>query len=132
MTLRQYLFIMIFATLLCFVSLSMVLTNIDPFQGSTVGFLFFYVSVFFALLGTLTIVSFICYRLFSREGLPMFRYVKKSFHTGMFFAALSVGLLYLQMQSMLNLWNFTLFVLVIALFASFSLSAKSPREGIEE
>lgn len=130
MNLRQYLFVMFFATVLCWISWSMVIVNIDPKQGSFIGLAFFYVSIFFALIGTLSIASFAGYRLFSRSGLPTFRYVKKSFRNGLFFSSILTGLLYMQIQHMLNLWNFTLFLLAVALLVSFSVSAKqSPHEG---
>ena len=70
MSLRQYLFVMAFATILCWVSFGMVTANIDPYQGSAIGFGFFYISLFFALIGTITIASFVGYRMFSRSGLP--------------------------------------------------------------
>lgn len=122
---------MFFATILCWVSWGMVVMNIDPFQGSLIGFSFFYISFFFALLGTITLVSFMGYRLLSRAGLPMFRYVKKSFRNGLFFSVIGTAVMYLQIQSLLNLWNFTLFLLVVALIISFSVSTKqnSPGEG---
>ncbi len=122
---------MLFATVLCWVSWGMVIINIDPFQGSIIGFSFFYVSLFFALLGSITLLSFLGYRVFSRAGLPMFRYVKKSFRNGMFFSAILLIAIYLQMHALLNLWNFTLFLLVVALIISFSVSTKqdSPSGG---
>lgn len=131
MSLRQYLFVMIFATILCWISFGMVTANIDPFQGDAIGFGFFYTSLFFALLGTITVASFVGYRLFSRAGLPMFRYVKKSFRNGMFFSVIALATMYLQIHALLNLWNFTLFLLVVALIISFSVSTKQggPGEG---
>lgn len=124
---------MIVATILCWVSFGMVVVNIDPFQGSAIGFTFFYVSLFFALLGSITLLSFSGYRLFSREGLPMFRYVKKSFRNGLFFSLVFTALAYLQIHAMLNLWNFTLVLVVVALLISFSVSTKqqpAPGEGM--
>ena len=131
MSLRQYLFVMAFATILCWVSFGMVTANIDPYQGSAIGFGFFYISLFFALIGTITIASFVGYRMFSRSGLPMFRYVKKSFSNGMFFSVIALAIMYLQIHALLNLWNFTLFLLVVALIISFSVSTKQsgPGEG---
>ena len=124
MTLRQFLFIMFVATVLCWMSFGMVVVNIDPFQGSTVGFLFFYASLFAALVGTISLKSFFFYRVFSKQDLPMFRLVKKSFRNGVFFALVLIGLLFLQMQQYLTIWNFTLCLIVVALIISFAVSAK--------
>jgi hypothetical protein len=129
MTLRQFMTIMVLATVLCWISFGMVVINIDPFQGSNVGFTFFYLSLFFALLGTASLMTFLGYRFFSREDLPMVRYVKKSFRYGIFFSLTGNALLFLQINAYLNFWNFTLFLLVIALCISFSFSASHPREG---
>ena len=61
MNLRQYLAIMGMATALCWVSWIFVLFNIDPFLDTGLGFFFFYLTFFFALIGSLSIIVFILY-----------------------------------------------------------------------
>jgi len=46
MTLKQYFIVMILGTILCWVALSFVILNIDPFQDTGIGFTFFYISLF--------------------------------------------------------------------------------------
>ncbi len=128
MTLRQYLTVMIFATAMCWLSWGMVIVNVDPFISGGLGFSFFYISLFLALLGTISIVSFFLFNKYSSSGLPLFRYVKRSFSTGFTSSALLVFLLYLQGIRMLNFWNMTIFIIVIALVLSFLLSPKQSHQ----
>ena len=119
MTLRQYLSIMIVASLLCWVSWIVVLLNVDPFTSGWVGFLFFYISLFFSLLGTSAVLIFVLYYQFSRRAVPMYRYVQCSFRDALMLAVTGVGLLYLQGQRYLRWWNFIilfLFLLCIGIF----------------
>ena len=48
MTLRQFISIMIFATVFCWSAWVLVIFNIDPFQASISEFVFFYLSLFLA------------------------------------------------------------------------------------
>lgn len=124
MTLRQYIFTMIFATFLCWISWLFVIINIDPYQTTSLGFIFFYVSLFLALLGTISLLTFLSYKLFASRDLPLFRYVQISFKQSLFTTAFLVVFLYLQGRGYLNIWNalilFTIFILII----SFTLSIK--------
>lgn len=115
---------MIFATFLCWVSWVFVIMNIDPYQTTSLGFVFFYVSLFLALLGTISLLTFLSYKLFASRDLPLFRYVQISFKQSLFATAFLVVFLYLQGRGYLNIWNalilFTIFILII----SFTLSIK--------
>ena len=124
MTLRQYLFTMIFATILCWIAWGFVLVNIDPFQASTYSFAFFYITLFFALIGTISVVTFAITGFLSKNRLPMFRHVQKSFQISLFISTIIIILLFLLGNRLLNIWNFTIFLLVIALTSSFVFSNK--------
>ncbi len=124
MTLRQYLTVMAVATIMCWISWIVVILNIDPFTSAALGFIFFYTSLFLSLIGTISLMSFFLYSRFSSQQLPMFRYVKKSFSNALFFSVVTISLLYLQAAGLLHFWNFTVFLLVVALVISFSISTK--------
>lgn len=113
MTLRQYLTIMIVATLLCWVSWIFVLMNVDPFTSGLLGFLFFYVSLFFLLVGTLSLLIFGLYHLFSHSSLPLFRYVQYSFRDAVVLSVFILALLWLQSQRLLQWWNVGLFIGIV-------------------
>jgi len=105
MTLKQYLAVMFFATVVCWIAWGLVITNIDPFQADVLGFIFFYSSLFFSILGTMSIFVFLVRRLFAKGDQPVFRHVKKSFHDAFFISAFLLILLYLQSQNYLHWWN---------------------------
>ena len=111
---------MILGSILCWTAWGIVLVNIDPFQDTGVGFAFFYTSLFFALLGTISVFAFFVRQLFSREALPMFRYVKRSFSDSFFISVALVVLLFLQGKGYLNLWNTGIFLLALAFILAFS------------
>ena len=113
MTLRQYLRVMILATILCWFALGMVIINIDPFATGESGFFFFYASLFLSLVGTLSLVIFLLYHWFNRSSLPLYRYVQKSFRDGMGGAAGLILLLFLQGHGLLRVWNVVLFAVVL-------------------
>ncbi len=124
MTLRQYLFLMIFATLLCWVAWFFVLLNVDPFVDSNLGFFFFYTTLFCALLGTLSLITFLLSSLFHRQTVPMFRRVQKTFISGLVVSAVLVVLLYLQGKQILHLWNLFIFLGVILCLILFTFSVR--------
>ncbi len=127
MTLRQYIVTMLFATLLCWVALGFVVINVDPFQTNVLGFVFFYVSLFLALLGTISLIIFLVYRLFASRDLPLFRYVQISFRQALVVSVFLIAFLYLQGISYLNMWNGLLLGTIFILFISFSISVKRTR-----
>lgn len=122
MTLKQYLTIMVLASILCWTAWVVVIMNVDPFEANAISFLFFYVSLFFALLGTVSLIIFALYHFFSKEEQPLFRYVQRSFRDAFFLSVLTLGLLMLQAWSMLNMWSGGFFVLSVLFFISFKMS----------
>jgi len=131
MTLKQYITIMIIASILCWVAWGFVIINIDPFQDTGIGFIFFYISLFFSLLGTISVFAFFVRKLFSREAQPMFRYVKRSFSDSFFISIALILLLFLQSKGYLNWWNTGIFTLSLAFILAFSFTTKKGHENIQ-
>ncbi|MFZ2189703.1 MAG: hypothetical protein WA057_03040 [Candidatus Magasanikiibacteriota bacterium] len=125
MTLKQYFTVMILGSILCWAAWWIVVINIDPFQDTGLGFSFFYISLFLALLGTISIFAFMIRRFFSKEQLPMFRYVQKSFKDSVFFSGLIIVLLYLQGINYLRWWNALLLLGALILYLAFVWSTKN-------
>lgn len=125
MTLRQYLFTMFIATVMCWVAFVFVLINTDPFETNTTGFIFFYISLFLSLIGTISMLAFTLYHIFLRKKVPMYKYVKKSFRDSVIISISLISLLYLQSLGFLNIWMFIGFLVILALIISFSLSLKT-------
>ncbi len=122
MNLRQYLATMIFSTLLCWAAWVFVIVQIDPFETGPVGFVFFYVSLFFALIGTISLMIFGIYRLFGAREMPLFRHVRMSFRTAVVLSSLALVGLYLQSLSVLSLFNTLVFGTICMVIVSFDLS----------
>ena len=124
MTLKQYLIIMLLATVFCWVAWWFVITNIDPFQADIMGFIFFYASLFCSLVGTMSILSFLFRKLFSRSDEPMFRYVKRSFRDAVFIAVFLIILLYFQARNYLHWWNAGVLAAAFLFYIIFTWSTK--------
>ena len=128
MTLKSYLIIMILATIFCWSAWWVVIINVDPFQIDLTGLLFFYISLFSAILGTFSIVTFLVRWFFSRSEDPVFRFVKRSFRDAFLIATFVILALYLQAQHYLRWWNLgilaVVFILYILLTYSINISKK--------
>ena len=124
MNLRQYITIMLFATLLGWVAWAFVIFNVDPFQDSTLGFFFFYISLFFSLVGTCTLITFLAVSLFPHPMVPMYRLVQKSFRVGLLTSGTLTLLLFLQGKEILTKWNSILLLFIGVTITCFFLSTK--------
>lgn len=130
MNLKQYITIMLLGTILCWVAWFFVVLNIDPFQDQGTGFGFFYISLAFAFVGTVSIISFLLRNHFSKQNTPMFKHVHRSFKDALFIAIVLVIMLFLQGKGYLNWWNTIILILAILLGAIFILSSKKNNEHI--
>ncbi|HQF57155.1 MAG TPA: hypothetical protein PK831_01475 [Candidatus Magasanikbacteria bacterium] len=130
MNLKQYLIIMLLGTVFCWISWVFVIINIDPFQDSGIGFTFFYFSLLLALIGTISVISFLLRNSFSKKNLPMFRHIQKSFKDSLIISSLIVLMLFLQGQNYLNSWNVIIFLFAILLGVIFLWSSKNNNENL--
>jgi len=110
---------MMIATVLCWTSWIFVIINVDPFEAGALSFSFFYISIFFALVGTLSLIIFGIYSLFSKTGEPLFRYVQNSFRDGVVISTVLTALLYLLGKNLLNSWNMIVFIAAIVSLSVF-------------
>lgn len=120
---------MAIATILCWTSWIFVIMNIDPFAGGFTGFAFFYVTLLFSLLGTNSLLIFGVYRVFMGNN-PMFRLVQKSFRESSMLSVFIVFILFLQGMKWLNVWNFSILVLLTLLITSFLFSVNRHRRQL--
>ncbi len=127
MTIKQFLTIIGFATLLCWGAWGVVLWNIDPTEATMLNMSFFYISFFLAFAGTVTTVLYGWYHFFGDVQIPVFRYVKKSMKQGVVFALVLTSLLFMQGAHMLNPWTITLIVLSVAFILSLKFSQQKSR-----
>lgn len=96
-----------FGTVICWLAWSTVLFFIDPFHSGWIGLISFYISLFFALLGTFAITGFLA-RFFLQRKEPAFRHIGISLRQGGFLALFLVMALLLQAQKIFAWWSLVL------------------------
>lgn len=121
MTLRSYLIGMFISTLFCWASWVLILIYIDPEQTSFIGFLSFYVSLFFAVIGTLTIAGFYLRVWFTRNEV-LFAHVVPAFRQAILLSLILVVSLILQSFRLLTWWDGALLVGSVTLLEFYFMS----------
>lgn len=132
MSLKQLIITVLGATLIVWVSWFFVLFEVDPTASGKTGVIFFYLSLFLAVWGTLFILFSLFKKRFNKNELEH-NIVKVSFRQSIFFALTVVGVLFLQSRNFLTWWNLILLILGVSLLEYLFLSFKrTPHEDKEE
>ena len=124
MTLSSYLIGIGISTILCWVAWILTLLNIHPYNAGNIGLISFFMSLFFALIGTLTIVGFYLRIWFSKNE-QYYENITVSFRQAILISIAVLGLLGLQSLKILNIFDGILFVLSIILLESYFLARGS-------
>jgi len=115
---------MLFGTAVCWVAFSIILFNVNPYDAGSLIFIFFYFSLFLALLGTLTIVGiFTRISILKRDDFVA-RRVMTSFRQGAFLSGAAVSALFMMSRDLLTWWNIALFIIGVLLLEFFFISLK--------
>lgn len=117
MNLSRYLILMTLATLLCWSSFFIVISSVNPFSTSLSGFILFYLSLLFSIIGTLSLLGFLVRNLFNKNQF-ITEQVIVSFRQSVWFSILIIVGLYLQSQKLAAWWNL-LILLVLLLVLEF-------------
>lgn len=112
MTLGRYIFFMLLSTALSWAAWLIVLLRIDPTQSGLWGFGLFYVTLFFGLAGTFSMIGLLVRVLVLKNEL-MFRLVFVSFRQSISYALLIVVALWLKGHHLLSWWNAIILVLIL-------------------
>lgn len=126
MSLRNYLVFMGISTLLCWGAWILVIVNINPENAGFIGLFAFYLTLLFALTGTLFFFSFIVRRFFNKEAIVS-RQVGLSFRQAISYAIIVLGALWLQSQNLLNWGNILLLILALTVLEIFFVSRRRKR-----
>lgn len=129
MTLRQYLTWMAVGTMVSWGAFLLVLSFLHPDIAGALGFLFFYLSLFLSITGTLTLLGFAWRYLRHREEV-LFRHVSISFRQGALLAFMVVAALFLQTKGLFTWYNIGLLVLGLTLLEYFWLTARRTPAGL--
>ena len=123
MTLRQYLAWLAIGTLVSWGALGLVVTYLNPKTAGNIGLLFFYLSLFLGLAGTLTQLGF-AWRYWRHREDILFRHVSISFRQGVLLALAVVIALWLRVHDLLTWWNLGLLIVGLTLLEFFWLSVR--------
>jgi len=124
MNLSTYLAGIGISTILCWLAWILTVMNIDPYTGGTWGVLSFFVSLFFALVGTLSFVGFYI-RLWFTSNELYYENITISFRQAILASLCVIGILGLQALSIFNIFNGILLVLSIILLEFYFLARRS-------
>ncbi len=132
MSLKQLALIISCATLIFWVCFVFILMEVDPFTSGVTGIAVFYLTLFFAMLGTFFVPITLIRRRLDREELE-YNIVKASIRQSVFFSFTIVVVLLLQSKHFLTWWNLIFLVLLITMVEYLFLSIKNKVPGrIEE
>lgn len=123
MTLKQYLILMSITAVFCWAIWVSVLYLIDPGVAGILGFVFFYLSLFLALAGTLSVLGLILRMKFGKEE-AVFKTVNTSFRQAMMLSFLIIGSLFLKSKNLLTWWNIVFLILALTVIEFFFISYK--------
>ena len=118
MTFYGYLFAVGFSAILSWGAWVIVVTHVDPTDAGAVGFLIFYLSLWFALTGTVALAGIGLRRLAQKEEDVVAQTVA-SFRQGVLVSLLVIVSLLLQSMHALTWWNLSLFIAGLALLEYF-------------
>jgi hypothetical protein len=121
MTLKKYLVLMIFATLVCWFSFAFVIKIVDPEITNFLGFLLFYATLFLASSGTAAILGFLIRFLALKQKL-VFSAVQIAFRQAFLFGLLIVVCLILLASNLFNWLNLSLIIIALLLLEGFLIS----------
>ena len=124
MSLRGYIILMLFATLACYIALGAVIYFFDPNAGGVFALIFFYASLFLALIGTFSLLGLFLKMFFTHDKL-IFKKVITSFRQGIWFSLLFVVSLILWRANLFLWQNILLLIFGLTLLELFFMSYKS-------
>lgn len=117
---------MAIATVAAWAGWIVVLVAIDPTSSGWLGFLFFYLTLGMAVMGTLSIAG-AGIRVWTKRDELVSRHVSRSFRQGLLLAFLCMGALGLLAAGLFTWWTALLLILLISLFELVFLSAQRGR-----
>lgn len=123
MTLARYLFFMTVATLLCWGALALVVFFVDPNESGLIGIGIFYAAEFFAVVGTASLIGFLCRYYFQPKEFSHIQ-VRNSFRQAVWLGFLITGALILQSLNLVTWWILLILVLILTVMEMFVLSLK--------
>lgn len=114
MTFRMYIIFMSVATLLSWAAWALVMWNMDPTQAGFAGFFMFYLTLFMALIGSLTLLGVLYRVLLLRRRNVLTREVRVAFRHAVLLSVVAIVSLALSGQGLLRWWVILGFVIFMS------------------
>jgi len=121
MLLRGYLIIMVVATAVCWSAFSYIVQTVNPEITNWVGFLLFYLSLFFSIVGSASILGFII-RFIALKNKLVLSSVRDAFRQSFLFSFFIVAILYLLSKDLFSWLNLILLIVGLSVLEFFILS----------
>ncbi len=127
MTLKSYLFVMGVLTAICWGIFLFVANLVDPEATNWFGFLLFYLSLFLALSGFVSVIGFLV-RFVALKKKLAFNLVKISFRQSFLVSLFVIMLLIMKSQHLFNWFNLLLLLIIFLILELFLISYKKSRK----
>lgn len=114
MTHNKYLSFVAAAGLVSWIAWFIVLTKLDPFESTALALVLFFVSLFFALSCTFTVVGFY-FRLWLNKNEIYSNHISISFRQGVELTIITLGCIFFLILGVLNWWSGFLLILSVSL-----------------
>lgn len=124
MSLRQYLILTGIGVVTSWVAFSFVLIFINPETTNLFGFIFFYLSLFFALATTFGLVGFII-RSWRKNINPLSWQVKIAFRQGFFFAVIICAGLWMLANNLFSWLNIIILIITLTILEFLLINKKN-------
>lgn len=122
MSLRNYILLMLFCTLACFLVLLAVINFFEPV--TLLAIIFFYTSLFLSLLGLFALIGLFVRLIFTKDNL-VFKKVITSFRQAVWFSLLLVISLYLNHVGLFVWQNIIILIIALTIIEIFFMSYKT-------
>ncbi|MCK9360763.1 hypothetical protein M0Q28_00855 [Patescibacteria group bacterium] len=110
---KSFIWLMLGATLAAFLGWSYILFNLDPTEAGIAGFALFYLTLFAACVGMLTLAGVVVRVHLRQRKATAFREVRVAFRHGVLLSSVAILSLALSANGLLNIWWFLGFVSVV-------------------
>ena len=124
MSFPAFIILMIITTIVSWSAWGVVIFSINPYEADFLGIIFFYISLFFSLLGTFSIIGSIIRKKLVKKDI-LFRQVVISFRQAILFSLLIATALFLQSGRILTWWNILILVATLSVIELFAISKKA-------
>lgn len=131
MSLKRYLLLMAISTIFCWLAWITVLFYINPESAGTTGLLCFYFSLFFALLGTISLLS-VALRLVLKKDEAPFKQVGISLRQSLWFSILITMSLALLGEDLFTWWSIGILIAALLILEAFFLTRALDKKKYHE